>query len=128
LPSATIFYVIAPREEDFIVGQPMSRAAEFRRNADECRQQAAKSRNHSDGLRLQSTGCKWRRRRARRRLTDDVGRPRTNPASPVMLTTDELKAVDEFRFEHLLPSRAVAVRELMRRGLLPAKGDDSKPH
>jgi hypothetical protein len=46
----------------------------------------------------------------------------------VMLTTEELKAVDEFRFEHRLPSRAAAVRELMRRGLLPAKGDDSKPH
>ena len=46
----------------------------------------------------------------------------------VMLTTEELKAVEEFRFEHRLPSRAAAVRELMRRGLLPAKGDDSKPH
>jgi hypothetical protein len=46
----------------------------------------------------------------------------------VMLTTEEFKAVDEFRFEHRLPSRAAAVRELMRRGLLPAKGDDARPH
>jgi hypothetical protein len=46
----------------------------------------------------------------------------------VMLTTEELKAVDEFRFVHRFPSRAAAFRELMRRGLLPAKGDDFKPH
>jgi hypothetical protein len=46
----------------------------------------------------------------------------------VMLTSEELKAVDEFRFEHQLPSRAAAVREVMRRGLLPVKGDESKPH
>ena len=46
----------------------------------------------------------------------------------IMLTAEELKAVDEFRFEHRMPSRAAAVRELMRRGLLPAKGDDAKPH
>jgi hypothetical protein len=39
----------------------------------------------------------------------------------VMLTTEELKAVEEFRFEHRLPSRAAAVRELMRRGLRPAE-------
>lgn len=45
-----------------------------------------------------------------------------------MLTTEELKAVDEFGFEHRLPSRAAAVRELMRRGLLPANGAYSKPH
>jgi hypothetical protein len=39
----------------------------------------------------------------------------------VMPTTEELKAVEEFRFEHRLPSRAAAVRELMRRGLRPAE-------
>jgi len=46
----------------------------------------------------------------------------------VMLSAEELAAVDEFRFENRLPSRAAAVRELMRRGLLPAPGDDAKPH
>ena len=46
----------------------------------------------------------------------------------VVLSTEELQAVDEFRFENRLPSRAAAVRELMRRGLLPAPGDDAKPH
>jgi hypothetical protein len=46
----------------------------------------------------------------------------------VMLSAEELIAVDEFRFENRLPSRAAAVRELMRRGLLPAPGDDAKPH
>ena len=46
----------------------------------------------------------------------------------VMLSREELAAVDEFRFENRLPSRAAAVRELMRRGLLPSPGDDAKPH
>ena len=46
----------------------------------------------------------------------------------VMLSAEELVAVDEFRFENRLPTRAAAVRELMRRGLLPAPGDDAKPH
>lgn len=38
----------------------------------------------------------------------------------VVLSTEELAAVDEFRFENRLPGRAAAVRELMRRGLLPS--------
>ena len=46
----------------------------------------------------------------------------------VMLSAEELVAVDEFRFENRLPTRAAAVRELMRRGLLPAQSDDTKPH
>jgi hypothetical protein len=46
----------------------------------------------------------------------------------VVLSTEELAAVDEFRSENRLPSRASAVRELMRRGLLPAPGDDAKTH
>jgi hypothetical protein len=35
----------------------------------------------------------------------------------IMLDVDELRAVDTFRFEHRMPSRAAAVRELFRRGL-----------
>jgi hypothetical protein len=35
----------------------------------------------------------------------------------VMLSPEELKAVDNFRFEHRMPSRAAAVRELLRHGL-----------
>jgi hypothetical protein len=32
----------------------------------------------------------------------------------VMLSVDEMKALDDFRFEHRMPSRAATVRELMR--------------
>ena len=46
----------------------------------------------------------------------------------VVLSTEELAAVDEFRFENRLPSRAAAVRELMRRGLLPPPARDAKHH
>ena len=35
----------------------------------------------------------------------------------IMLTQDELKAVDDWRFTRRMPSRAAAVRELLRRGL-----------
>jgi len=35
----------------------------------------------------------------------------------IMLDVDELNAVDDFRFSNRMPSRAAAVRELMRRGL-----------
>jgi hypothetical protein len=34
-----------------------------------------------------------------------------------MLNPDELVAVDDFRFKHRMPSRAAAVRELLKRGL-----------
>ena len=35
----------------------------------------------------------------------------------VMLEDGELKALDDFRFSNRMPSRAAAVRELLRRGL-----------
>jgi hypothetical protein len=35
----------------------------------------------------------------------------------IMLSPDELAAVDDFRFKKRMPSRAAAVRELLRRGL-----------
>jgi metal-responsive CopG/Arc/MetJ family transcriptional regulator len=35
----------------------------------------------------------------------------------IMLSPQELTAVDNFRFEHRMPSRAAAVRELLRHGL-----------
>jgi hypothetical protein len=34
-----------------------------------------------------------------------------------MLKADELKVLDDWRFEKRMPSRASAVRELLRRGL-----------
>ena len=36
----------------------------------------------------------------------------------IMLDPDELGAVDDFRYRYRLPSRAAAVRELLKRGLL----------
>jgi hypothetical protein len=38
----------------------------------------------------------------------------------IMLSPEELKAVDNFRFTHRMPSRAAAVRELLRHGLAEA--------
>ncbi len=35
----------------------------------------------------------------------------------IMLSPEELKVVDNFRFEHRMPSRAAAVRELLRYGI-----------
>jgi hypothetical protein len=36
----------------------------------------------------------------------------------VMLSADEIAAIDNFRFQARMPSRAAAVRELLRRGLI----------
>jgi hypothetical protein len=41
----------------------------------------------------------------------------------IMLTPDELAALDDWRFARRMPSRAAAVRELLRRGLT-AEGID----
>jgi hypothetical protein len=35
----------------------------------------------------------------------------------IMLSVEELNVVDDFRFKQRMPSRAAAVRELMKRGL-----------
>ena len=35
----------------------------------------------------------------------------------IMLTNEELQALDDWRFEKRMPSRAAAVRELLKRGL-----------
>jgi hypothetical protein len=35
----------------------------------------------------------------------------------VMLSGDELAAIDDFRFKHRMPTRAAAVRELLKLGL-----------
>jgi hypothetical protein len=41
----------------------------------------------------------------------------------IMLTSDEVAALDQWRFSRHMPSRAAAVRELLRRGLA-AEGFD----
>ena len=38
----------------------------------------------------------------------------------VMLSPEELAAVDDFRFKHRMPTRAAAVRELLKFGLTAA--------
>jgi hypothetical protein len=43
----------------------------------------------------------------------------------VMLADQELRVLDGFRFEYRMPSRAAAIRELLKRGL--AAGGDSAP-
>jgi hypothetical protein len=41
----------------------------------------------------------------------------------VMLSPDELAAVDNFRFTHRMPTRAAAVRELLKLGLTVTASD-----
>jgi hypothetical protein len=38
----------------------------------------------------------------------------------IMLSPEELKAVENFRFHHRMPSRAAAIRELLRHGIAAA--------
>jgi hypothetical protein len=41
----------------------------------------------------------------------------------VMLSPEELSALDDFRFKHRMPTRAAAVRELLKLGLANAGTD-----
>ncbi len=45
----------------------------------------------------------------------------------IMLTPEELVLVDDFRFRARMPSRAAAVRELLKRGLAAEGFDGAKP-
>ena len=44
----------------------------------------------------------------------------------IMLDSKELKALDDWRFKRRMPSRAAAVREIIRRGLA-AEGFEAAP-
>jgi hypothetical protein len=41
----------------------------------------------------------------------------------IMLDSDELSALDDWRFAHRMPSRAAAIRELLKRGLAVEQTD-----
>jgi hypothetical protein len=44
----------------------------------------------------------------------------------IMLSPEELQVIDDFRYQHRMPTRAAAVRELLKMGLA-AKGTDGAP-
>jgi hypothetical protein len=46
----------------------------------------------------------------------------------IMLEQDEMRAVDDFRFKYRLPSRAAAVRELLKRGLAATPTGEAGEH
>jgi hypothetical protein len=46
----------------------------------------------------------------------------------IMLTIDELRAVDDFRYKTRMPSRAAAVRELLNRGLRAIESGVASAH
>ncbi len=46
----------------------------------------------------------------------------------IMLSQTEFATLDEFRFKYRLPSRAAAIRELLRRGLKGPETTAAKPH
>ena len=48
---------------------------------------------------------------------DDMNDDLRGERLQLMLTAEELKALDDFRFGGRMPSRAAAVRELLKRGL-----------
>lgn len=52
--------------------------------------------------------------------------PKRTEKLQLMLDPGELQAIDDWRFENRLPSRAAAIRELLRRGLV-SKGFEEPP-
>ena len=63
-----------------------------------------------------------------------MGELRRGERLQIMLSDDELMAVDDWRFGARMPSRASAIRELLRRGLaaegmvISQQGDKSKDY
>ena len=45
----------------------------------------------------------------------------------VIVSDEELAAIDEFRLENCMPNRTAAVRELLRRGVTTAKKERAPP-
>jgi hypothetical protein len=43
----------------------------------------------------------------------------------IMLDAEELAAIDDWRFKHRMPSRAAAIRDLLRIGLQAKAGADT---
>lgn len=56
-------------------------------------------------------------------MSDEQGR---GERLQIMLSPEELRVVDDFRFKVRMPSRAAAVRELLKRGLA-AEGYEFAP-
>ena len=50
-------------------------------------------------------------------MTDNGGELTRGERLQIMLSPEELEAVDNFRFKQRMPSRAAAVRDLLRLGL-----------
>ena len=46
-----------------------------------------------------------------------MGEPGRGERLQIMLTVQELRALDDWRFARRMPSRAAAIRELLKRGL-----------
>ena len=46
----------------------------------------------------------------------------------IMLTSEEVRMIDDWRFSHRMPSRSSAVRELLKRGLLAEGFQLSEPN
>jgi hypothetical protein len=59
-------------------------------------------------------------------------KPKRTERLQVMLSEDEITLIDDFRFQKRIPSRAAAIRELLRRGLSTfaresrRRGDDTR--
>jgi hypothetical protein len=51
-------------------------------------------------------------------------KPKRTERLQFFVSTDELSAIDEFRFENRMPSRAAAVREIFRRALSAAEKEE----
>lgn len=59
-------------------------------------------------------------------MTESNRPPKRTEKLQLMLSREELQAIDDWRFDNRLPSRAAAIRELLRRGLA-AKGFEEPP-
>lgn len=60
-------------------------------------------------------------------MTDNQNPPKRTEKIQLLLDDDELQAIDDWRFENRLPSRAATIRELIRRGLITNEQFEAPP-
>jgi hypothetical protein len=55
------------------------------------------------------------------------GRNKRTEKLQLMLNDEELTAIDDWRFDHRIPTRAATIRELVRRGLRSSESREPTP-
>jgi hypothetical protein len=113
----------------------MSKAEEYRQHAQQCVDAAQRIQNAEEPAILLQMAQRYAEKEQNAQQQQQVQPTMTRKSTPlgrmtpdkqhhrserlqVMLTPDEIAAIEDFWFQARIPSRSAAVRELLRRGLI----------